>query len=193
MLTGDEIEKRVRSGEIIIDPFDPNNLGPNSYDLTLSEMLLIYNLEPPYPGRWVPGQEPYIHPGSVLDMRKEPATEEITIPDHGLVLWPGRLYLGATREHTRTDTLVPGIEGRSSVGRLGINVHITAGFGDVGFEGTWTLEISVIHPVRVYAGVRICQIYYQEPVGKIGKRYNSDKYQKQSEPKPSMLWKDFQS
>jgi len=108
----------------------------------------------------------------------------------GLVLIPGRLYIGSTVEYTETHDCVPCIEGRSSVGRLGINIHATAGFGDVGFKGTWTLEISVVEPVRIYPGVQICQISYDTVVGEI-MPYTSEKYLGQREPRPSRMWKEL--
>jgi dCTP deaminase len=175
MLTGPEIKKRV-GGDIIIEPFIEAHVNPNSVDLRLDDELLVYK---------VCGND-------VLDMAKEPEYERIYIPPYpeGLVLVPGRLYIGSTIEYTETRNLVPGIEGRSSIGRLGIDVHATAGFGDVGFKGTWTLEISVTEPVRVYPGVRVCQIYYEPVTGEIAE-YTSEKYQGQRGPRPSMLWKDF--
>ena len=95
-----------------------------------------------------------------LDMKKEMDTYTFKIPEEGYVLHPGVLYLARTMEHTETHKFVPMLEGRSSVGRLGISIHSTAGFGDIGFCGYWTLEISCVQPVRIYAGVEICQIYY---------------------------------
>ena len=78
------------------------------------------------------------------------------------MLQPNQLYLGRTVERTETHNLVPMIEGRSSIGRLGLFVHVTAGFGDVGFCGYWTLEMFAVQPVRIYAGVAICQIFYHD-------------------------------
>jgi len=169
-LGGLEILDRLHNGSITIDPFDEQYLNPNSYDLRLADTLLVYK-------------------PCILDMAKEHAVFQVKIPNNGLVLQPRELYLGSTIEHTETVDLIPGIEGRSSVGRLGINIHATAGFGDVGFKGTWTLELSVIRPVRIYAGVRICQIYYEPLLGSF-KPYESDKYQGQTLPRPSGLWKE---
>ena len=104
---------------------------------------------------------------------------------------PGRIYLAQTMEYTKTDGLVPMLEGRSSVGRLGINIHATAGFGDVGFHGRWTLELSCVQPVRIYAGMEICQIYYHTIMGEIIKRYTG-KYQESDGVRPSQMWKDFE-
>jgi len=126
----------------------------------------------------------------VLDMARPNDHYELDIPPGGLVLVPGKLYLGSTVEHTETYNLAPFIEGRSSVGRLGMTTHITAGFGDCFFKGSWTLEITVVEPLRVYAGVEVCQIGYSPLVGE-ATDYQG-KYQGQREPKPSHLWRDFQ-
>jgi dCTP deaminase len=106
-----------------------------------------------------------------------------------MVLKPGELYLAQTMEHTVTKNLVPVISGRSSIGRLGINVHATAGFGDVGFSGYWTLELFVVRPVIVYAGMQIAQIYYHTIQGQV-EEYKG-KYMKNEGVQPSMIWKEF--
>lgn len=170
ILSGLEIKKHIGK-EIIIDPFDEKNLNPNSYNLRLHNELLVYD-------------EP------VLDMKKPNKTKKLVIPEEGLVLEPGRLYLGRTLEYTKTDKFVPMLEGRSSVGRLGLYIHVTAGFGDVGFSGYWTLEIQCVQPIRIYAGVEICQIYYHLIVGEYEK-YSSGKYQNNSGIQPSLLYMDF--
>src|SRR5262245_60435849 len=128
ILSGEEISRRLGS-DIIIEPYDPAYLNPNSYNLTLHDELLVYE-------------------EIVLDMSKPNRTERITIPSDGLILNPNQLYLGRTRERTETHNLVPMIEGRSSIGRLGLFVHVTAGFGDVGFCGYWTLEMFAVQPVK---------------------------------------------
>lgn len=127
-------------GDIRIDPYKPERLNPNSYNLSLHEKLLVYD-----------------HP--TLDMRRENTASPLIIPKDGLLLETGKLYLGRTQEYTETQNLVPMLEGRSSIGRLGLFVHITAGFGDVGFKGFWTLEMFCVQPIRIYAGVEICQIF----------------------------------
>ena len=126
----------------------------------------------------------------VLDMRKNNRVRHLQIPKDGLVLEPNRLYLGRSVEHTTTHNLVPMIEGRSSIGRLGLFVHVIAGFGDVGFRGFWTLEMFAVQPVRIYPGVQICQIFYHEITGKI-QEYVSDKYQDNAGIQPSMLFKEL--
>jgi dCTP deaminase len=120
-------------------------------------------------------------------MGSEEETVELVIPPHGMDLFPGVLYLGATVEYTESPALAPKIDGRSSVGRLGKMVHVTAGFGDDDFKGDWTLEIVVIGPLHVYPGVPICQIAYSTLEGE--RRPYEGQYQGQRGPKPSGLWR----
>ena len=170
ILSGNEIARRMGS-DIVIEPYDPARLNPNSYNLSLHDELLVYESDS-------------------LDMKLENKTRLVAIPPEGLVLEPNRLYLGRTREYTRTENLVPMLEGRSSTGRLGLFVHVTAGFGDVGFAGYWTLEIFCIQPIRIYAGVEICQIYYHTIEGDY-EPYRSGKYQNNTGIQPSLLYRDF--
>ena len=176
ILTGNAIHDSVTSGLIVIKPYDTKQLNPNSYNLKLGRKLLIYKVDN--------------NKNCCLDMKADNPTEELYIPDEGLVLYPNILYLGETEEYTSTPHHVPCIEGRSSVGRLGMQVHLTAGFGDTGFSGKWTLEITVVHPLRVYAGTEICQISYQTVFGKISPY--KGKYLGQEGVVPSCLFKDFE-
>ena len=121
ILSGKEIKKRLNK-DIIIEPYNDKYLNPNSYNLRLHNELLVYT-------------------DDVLDMKKSNNVEKIIIPEEGLTLEPGKLYLGRTLEYTKTTKCVPMLEGRSSIGRLGLFIHVTAGFGDIGFSGFWTLEI----------------------------------------------------
>jgi dCTP deaminase len=170
ILTGPEIKERLGK-DIRIEPFDDKNLNPNSYNLKLSKDLLVYTEMP-------------------LDMKKDNPYQPLEIPEEGLVLQPGKLYLGRTQEYTVTQNLVPMLEGRSSIGRLGLFVHVTAGFGDTGFAGYWTLEMHCIHPIRIYAGVSICQIFYHTIEGKV-LNYESGKYQRNQGVQSSRLYLDF--
>lgn len=170
ILSGNEI--RARQGkDIFIDPYDDDRVNPNSYNLTLHEELMVYE-------------------EIVLDMKKPHRVRRLRIPEEGVVLSPNQLYLGRTNERTETHNLVPMIEGRSSVGRLGLFVHVTAGFGDVGFNGFWTLEMFAVQPIRIYAGVPICQIFYHEIKGDISE-YVSNKYQNNTGIQPSLLFKEL--
>jgi dCTP deaminase len=170
VLSGYEIKRRLGQ-DIIIEPFDESRLNPNSYNLSLHDELMIYE-------------------ELILDMRKANRVRRLQIPPEGIVLQPNQLYLGRTAERTETHNLVPMIEGRSSVGRLGLFVHVTAGFGDVGFCGYWTLEMFAVQPVRIYAGVSICQIFYHDICGDFSE-YNSDKYQHNTDIQPSLLFKEL--
>lgn len=170
ILSGHEIQRQL-GRNIVIDPFDESRLNPNSYNLSLHDELLVYE-------------------EVVLDMRKSNRVERITIPPDGLVLTPNQLYLGRTVERTETHNLVPMIEGRSSIGRLGLFVHVTAGFGDVGFAGYWTLEMFAVQPVKIYPGVPICQIFFHQVVGEITE-YTSTKYQHNRDIQPSMLFREL--
>jgi len=170
ILSGKEIEKKIGK-DIFIDPYNMSQLNPNSYNLTLHNELVTYS-------------------SPELDMKSEHDTEKILIPKDGLLLQPGRLYLGRTKEYTKTTNLVPMLEGRSSIGRLGMFVHITAGFGDVGFEGYWTLEIFVVQPLKIYPDIEICQIYFHKIEGDFD-NYKSNKYQANKGIQPSYLYKDF--
>lgn len=170
ILSGDEIRKNLGTN-LIIDPFDPARLNPNSYNLTLHDELLVYE-------------------EVVLDMRANNRVRRIPIPEEGLVLSPNQLYLGRTVERTETHNFVPMIEGRSSVGRLGLFVHVTAGFGDVGFRGFWTLEMFAVQPIRIYPGVAIAQIFYHQITGAITE-YDSDKYQNNRDIQASMLYREL--
>lgn len=170
ILSGHEIRRQL-DGNIIIEPFNESQLNPNSYNLTLHDELMTYE-------------------ELVLDMRKANRVRRLTIPPEGLVLNPNQLYLGRTIERTETHNLVPMIEGRSSVGRLGLFVHVTAGFGDVGFCGYWTLEMFAVQPVRIYPGVSICQIFYHQIAGDFTE-YASDKYQHNRDIQPSLLFKEL--
>ena len=172
ILSGKEIESRIND-EIIIDPFDKNRINPNSYNLSLHNELIMYK-------------------NSLLDMKKNNKVEKLKIPSNGLVLEANRLYLGRTVEYTETKNLVPMLEGRSSIGRLGLFVHVTAGFGDVGFKGFWTLEIFCIQPIKIYPNVEICQVYYHTLEGR-HENYTSGKYQDNQGIQPSLLYKDFEN
>ena len=171
ILSGKEIKNRLGNA-IIIEPYNEKQLNPNSYNLRLHQELMVY--------------EDY-----VLDMKQAHRIKKITIPEEGMILEPNRLYLGRTLEYTKTMNAVPMLEGRSSIGRLGLFVHITAGFGDVGFSGFWTLEISCIQPIRIYPEVEICQIFYHTIEGEYT-HYQSKKYQDNQGIQPSLLYKDFE-
>lgn len=170
ILTGNEIRAQLGKN-ILIEPFNEEQLNPNSYNLRLHDEVLVYE-------------------EIVLDMQRPNRFRRYSIPPDGLVLHPNQLYLGRTMERTETHNLVPMLEGRSSIGRLGLFVHVTAGFGDVGFCGYWTLEMFAVQPVRIYPGVPICQIFYHTLCGDVTE-YSSEKYQNNTDIQPSLLFREF--
>lgn len=175
ILTDLAILKAMEEGDILVEPYNRNCLGTNSYDVHLSKYLACYI-------------------DDVIDAKKHNQVEHFEIADDGIVLQPGKTYLGSTLEYTETRSFVPFLEGKSSVGRLGIDIHATAGKGDVGFCNHWTLEISVSQPVRVYAAMPIGQLIYFKVEGEVEVDYQSKSSAKynQRTPKPmeSMMWKN---
>jgi dCTP deaminase len=175
ILSDKKILEGIAKKEIVIEPYDRKHLGTNSYDVHLGKFLAVYT-------------------DHVLDAKKHNKIKEIEIGEEGFVLQPGTLYLGVTEEYTETHNSVPFLEGKSSIGRLGIDIHATAGKGDVGFCNTWTLEISCVQPVRIYAGMPIGQLIYFAVEGDIENYYNKKpgaKYNQRSiKPVESMMWKN---
>jgi dCTP deaminase len=175
ILTDQQILAEIERGNIIIEPYDRGCLGTNSYDVHLGRYLATYR-------------------DAVLDARKHNEIETFEIPAEGFVLQPGVLYLGVTEEYTESHAHVPFLEGKSSVGRLGIDIHATAGKGDIGFCNHWTLEISVSMPVRVYHGMPVGQLIYFTVQGDVQTFYNrkaNAKYNDRTDkPVESMMWKN---
>ena len=176
ILSDAQIRAAMDDGRIVVRPFRPDCLGTNSYDVHLGPYLAVYR-------------------GAALDAREANAVKEFRIPPEGYVLVPGQLYLGVTEEYTETHAAVPFLEGKSSVGRLGIDIHSTAGKGDVGFCNYWTLEMSVKLPVRIYAGMPIGQLIYFEISGEVDKSYDRKKSAKYTtvspHPIPSRMFLNF--
>lgn len=175
ILSDKEILQEMEQGSIVIQPFDRKYLGSNSYDVHLGKHLAVYT-------------------DAVLDAKRHNEISHFEIPEEGFILQPGTLYLGVTEEYTETHQHVPFLEGKSSTGRLGIDIHATAGKGDVGFCNTWTLEISCVHPVRIYAGMPIGQLIYFPVLGEVENKYNTKvnaKYTTRTiRPVESMMWKN---
>lgn len=176
ILTDQQILAAIKEGSIVIEPFRAECLGSNSYDVHLGSTLAIYT-------------------APILDAKQHNAVEYFEIPPDGFVLLPERLYLGVTIEYTETHKHIPFLEGKSSVGRLGIDIHATAGKGDIGFCNAWTLEISARQPVRVYAEMPIGQLIYFETSGECSTPYDQKqnaKYRERStRPIESMMFRNF--
>jgi dCTP deaminase len=172
ILTGEEIKSQLGKN-ILIEPFDEKQLNPNSYNLRLHDELIVYE-------------------EIVLDVRRPNRYRRHIIPPEGFVLQPQQLYLARTIERTETHNFVPMLEGRSSIGRLGLFVHVSAGVGDIGFSGFWTLELVAVHPIRIYPGLPICQILYLTSQGEISEYRSNSKYQNNQDIQPSLLFKELQ-
>lgn len=171
VLSDTKIIEAIEKGDIVISPFNKKQLGPNSYNLRLGNKLLVYK-------------------DRILDMKNENSTEEIIIPEEGYILQPNTLYLGHTIESTKSEKYLPIMHGRSSIGRLGIDPYVSAGFGDSGFVGVWTLEIRVIQPVKIYPGIEICQLAFNSIDGEVTNGYHG-KYQNSQSVVASRMNKDF--
>lgn len=178
ILTGEAIKRCVMHGDIEISPFEEAQLNPNSYDLRLDLKSLLKHDDNPRP----------------LDCAADPKdrfVRAVEWTDGSVLLEPRSFYLASTIEKTWTDSYVPMIEGRSSLARLGISIHQTAGFGDIGFSGVWTLEITVAKPIFVYDRMKLCQVYFLRPDGPIQSFYHG-KYMNNDGVQTSKLYKDFE-
>lgn len=177
ILTDSEVLAEMEKGSIVIEPFRRSALGSNSYDVHLGDTLAVYTV-------------------AILDASQDNPVREFKIPRAGFVMEPHELYLGVTQEYTETHAHIPFLEGKSSVGRLGIDIHATAGKGDIGYCNTWTLEISVKKPVRVYGGMAIGQLIYFAAKGQVLTPYHHKKTAKYAQrchsPVPSMMYKNFE-
>lgn len=182
MLSDASIKLLRWHGTLAITPWRDDALGPNSYDVTLAKRMACFA-------------------SRLVDVAEPPVMEEFVIPDTGFLLEPGILYLGVVQEHVRTPVdIVPDVDGRSSVARCGLSIHCTAGRGDAGYAGHFTLEMWCVQPIRIYAGMPIGQLYFSNVVGEVERPYgqrSSSSYQDlepnpDPRPIPSALWRKFQ-
>jgi dCTP deaminase len=135
ILTGPAIRSAVKNGDVVIEPFDEKDVNPNSYNYHLADSLLL------------------------LGNRGKPL-RNVFLSAEGYVLTPGMVYLGATVERIGSERHVTLLLGRSSVGRLGIFLNVTADLGHLGSSSHWTLEITVVQPVRIYPKMKIGQVSF---------------------------------
>lgn len=170
ILTGTAIKQCVESNEIVIDPFDERNLNPNSYNYHLGDYVYVYK-------------------NKVLDSKVKQEVVKIMIPDEGMVLYPDTLYLGYTKEKMGSQKYVPIINGRSSTGRLGLFVHITANLIDIGSINHWTLQMHAVLPIRIYKNMCIGQVTFWKTYGDI--TLYDGKYKDSTGPMASQIWRDF--
>ncbi|MFH8257729.1 dCTP deaminase [Streptomyces roseolus] len=146
ILTGREIWREMACGGVVISPAAPGQENPVSFNYHLAPVLRV-------------------HTSGVIDTRADNGLEEITIPEEGIVLEPGRIYLGTTVEKIGSNKHVPSLIGRSSLGRLGMFLEFNADLGNVGAVHQWTLEIMVVQPLRVYAGMEVGQVSFWRTQG----------------------------
>jgi deoxycytidine triphosphate deaminase len=171
ILTGEEIKRQVGLGRIHLFPFIEANLNPNSYNFRLGDKLKVYKSD-------------------LLDSAIENEFEEVIIPKEGYILEPNKLYLGHTIEEMGSDYFAPIMQARSSVGRLGLYIYLNSGLGDIGFKKQWTLELQSIHRLKIYPGMKVGQMLFWKPLGKI--TLYDGKYKNSVGPETSQIWRDFQ-
>jgi dCTP deaminase len=222
ILSDTAIRQAIAAGDIEIDPYEIGQLNVTSYDLTLGSEVRVYSdWVSGTPGDFkqrfsrsraigrhhafgasdaallashIQGEQLTPKKSTPLDVAVEPVTEAWAFDDRGFVLQPGIGYLMHTQERVRTTKYNPILDGKSSIGRLFIQVHATAGYGDPGFSGQFTLEVLVRHPVRVYPGMRIAQIRFHTICGELGKLYDEVGHyvgEAATGAKPSQAWKQF--
>ena len=193
ILSGPEILRQIDLGNIRIDPFNPNRVNPASFDLTLGDAVAVYDAvvvmqdKDPVNG-WALG----LKPNAILDMAKPQAVRTFKMSSKGWLLRPGIGYLMHTAETVCTQKYVPVLDGKSSVGRMFVKVHETAGYGDPNFDGQYTLEITSVHPVIVYPGMRIAQIRFHAMEGTSCLYDGNYKGENAKGPVPSRVWKQIQ-
>jgi dCTP deaminase len=186
VLSDRTIRAEIDAGRVVIDPFDPGLVQPSSIDVRVDRRFRVFhNARYPY-----------------IDVRQpmEDLTEAVEVEgDRPFILHPGEFVLGQTLERvTLPDDLVARLEGKSSLGRLGLLIHSTAGFVDSGFSGNLTLELSNVAnlPITIYYGMPIGQISFMRMDGPVERPYGSretdNKYQGQTEPTPSRFYLNFE-
>lgn len=200
ILTGAMIRSEVANGHIAISDFNEKQLNPNSYNLRIGSK--VATIAPTgYVEYWgSPEPDKYGVVNSImmkrerpiweLDIKKPIELEVHDIPADGMVLQPHQLYLISTEERIECGSYVPIITGRSSMGRMGIEVHREAGFGDIGYEGCFTLQMDVSLPTRIYPYAEMAQVYFITPCGPIEKKYTG-KYQGSTDIAASRSYIDF--
>jgi dCTP deaminase len=186
VLSDRTIRAEIDAGRIVIEPFDPSLVQPSSVDVRVDRQFRVF-----HNARY-----------AFIDVRKpmDDLTELVEPPkDEPFILHPGEFVLGQTLERvTLPDDIVARLEGKSSLGRLGLLIHSTAGFVDSGFSGNLTLELSNVAnlPITIYHGMPIGQISFMRMDQPVERPYGSDgarsKYQDQAEPTPSRFYKNFE-
>ena len=177
ILTGEAIKEEIRAGNIHISPYVKENVQPASIDLRLGSGVKLYSSQVDYDpvmekrsGDMQGSSVRAAIQGSSLEHHalnpaKPLATHNLVMDKNGFLLQPGFLYLMHTLEIVHTDKYVSVLDGKSSIGRLGVVVHLTAGYGDPGFSGQYTLEVTCVHPVILFPGMKIAQMRFHHMEG----------------------------
>ncbi len=182
VLSDGDILKEIKKGELKIKPFKKDSIQPSSYDLHISSKFLIFKNS----------KIPYIDVKEDMDN-----TELVDVKGKGFFfLHPGEFVLSSTLEYiSNPDYLVARIEGKSSLGRIGLIIHATAGFVDPGFRGTLTLEMTnlINTPIKIYVGMKIAQLAFFTMTSPSKKSYGeyNNKYNNQKDPTKSHYFKNF--
>lgn len=177
ILSDSKILEELNNGNIIIEPFNKEYLNPNSVDLTLANKVKVYR-------------------DVILDLKKDNPYIEFEIPEQGLALYPGQLYIMSTNEKCGTKVHHSQLKGKSSLARLGIFIDCTASWGDTGFINNWTLEVSVVKPVIIYPNIRIAQVIFTTVLGEVLVPYDKksdSKYNEDNFAKTSLYYKNFKN
>jgi dCTP deaminase len=185
VLSDGTIRAEIAAGRLVFEPYDPGLVQPSSVDVRVDRRFRVFHN----------ARYPYIDVRQPMDELTELVTVE---NDEPFILHPGEFVLGQTLERVRLpDDLVARLEGKSSLGRMGLLIHSTAGFVDAGFEGNLTLELSNVAnlPITIYHGMPIGQISFMRMDRPVERPYGSDdtesKYQGQAEPTPSRFYQNF--
>lgn len=171
ILSGSEIVRQVQAGSITILPFSKEDVNPNSYNYHIGDSLLEITDE-------------------LINPKETPSVRALNFDANGYVLMPDKLYLASTCERIGSAKYVTSLMGRSSVGRLGLFVQITADLGSLGAIHNWTLELKVVQPLRIYPNMTIGQVCFWEPKGSTDIQYNG-KYSSHNKPHYSKLHEEF--
>lgn len=170
ILSGLKIREEVEKGNIIIRPFNNELINPNSYNYRLGDEILEIT-------------------DNIIDPKKATRYKKIILDNNGYMLKPHHLYLGSTMEIIGSNKYVTQLIGRSSIGRLGLFLQVTAPLGHVGCCHAWTLELKVVQPLKVYPGMRIGQVTFWRIDGEIKYNYENGKYNEYTRPHISMFYK----
>jgi dCTP deaminase len=185
ILSDRSLREAIEAGRIVVDPFDPATIQPSSIDVRVDRLFRVFRN----------------HTAGVIDVKQDlrELTELVEIGEDGVfILHPGEFVLGSTLERVAVpDDLVARIEGKSSLGRLGLLIHSTAGFIDAGFDGHVTLELANVAslPITIYPGMKIGQISFMQMTTAADQPYgrgaSGSKYQGQRGPTPSRYFENF--